>query len=128
MNKKFYIKWYEVAKGFLFFFLVLLSTPIFSQCVDGSVRPADNFTYTLWSPRCLNGTDGEIRLANISSTMGTQDFTNQEYQVRIISGPGGARNFPIPPNSSTYTLTGLSGGLMLLIYLILVEAIVQIER
>ena len=110
MNKKFYIKWYEVAKGFLFFFLVFLSTPIFSQCVDGSVRPADNFTYTLWSPRCLNGTDGEIRLANISSTMGTQDFTNQEYQVRIISGPGGARNFPIPPNSSTYTLTGLSGG------------------
>lgn len=110
MNKKFYIKWYEVAKGFLFFFLVFLNTPIFSQCVDGSVRPADNFTYTLWSPRCLNGTDGEIRLANISSTMGTQDFTNQEYQVRIISGPGGARNFPIPPNSSTYTLTGLSGG------------------
>lgn len=110
MNEKFYIKWYEVVKGFLFFFLVFLTTPVFSQCVNGSVRPADSFTFTTLSPRCFNGTDGEIRLANISSTSGTQDFTNQVYQVRILSGPGGARNFSIPLNSSAYTISGLSGG------------------
>ena len=110
MNTKLYIKWHEVVKGFLFLLLVFVAPTSYSQCVNGSARPADDFSYSVVSPRCFNGTDGEIRFANIHSTLGQNDFTNQSYQIRILSGPGGARNFTLPQNANAYAVTGLLAG------------------
>ena len=90
--------------------LLLLDTIAYSQCVNGAVRPADNFIVNTYSPRCNNGTDGELRFSNLYSTVGTNDFTNQQYSVRILNGPNGSSVYSIPLNSSNYTVTGLSAG------------------
>lgn len=96
----------------LFVFLLLLFVKVssFAQCVDSNVRPSDNFTLTTWSPRCFGGNDGEIRIANISSILGTSDFTNSLFTVRVLSGPGAPMHFVIPSNASNYTITGLVAG------------------
>ncbi|KGO89399.1 T9SS type B sorting domain-containing protein [Flavobacterium suncheonense] len=81
-----------------------------AQCADSFIRPADGFQVQGWSPRCHNGTDGEIHFTGISSTAGPDDFTNQNYAVRILSGPNGATTIPITPNSASFTITGLAAG------------------
>ncbi len=81
-----------------------------AQCSDNFIRPSDSFQLQGWSPRCHNGTDGEIRITNIASTIGQGDFTNQNYAVRILSGPNAPRTIPITANSATFTLSGLTSG------------------
>jgi gliding motility-associated-like protein len=80
-----------------------------AQCVDNSVRPSDTFSFESWSPRCHNGNDGEIRVFNIASTAGN-DLINQAYAVRILTGPNGSMQFPIPTGATSYTITGLQAG------------------
>src|SRR5574343_1586019 len=99
----------QVAKISLIL-LLLLDTVSYSQCLNVAVRPADNFIVNTYSPRCNNGTDGELRFSNLYSTVGTNDFTNQQYSVRILNGPNGSSVYSIPLNSSNYTVTGLSAG------------------
>lgn len=90
--------------------LLLSNMEAFSQCVNGAIRPADNFIVGTYSPRCHNGNDGELRFSNIFSTVGANDFTNQQYAVRILSGPSGTSTHLIPMNTSVFVVTGLVAG------------------
>lgn len=81
-----------------------------AQCSDNFTRPSDGFQLQGWSPRCHNGTDGEIRITGIASTVGQGDFTNQNYAVRILSGPGAPATIPITSNSAAFTVSGLTAG------------------
>jgi gliding motility-associated-like protein len=89
---------------------LFFSINFYAQCVDNSIRPADNFVVSTYSPRCHNGSDGELRFSNIFSTVGANDFTNQQYTVRILSGPSGPLSYALPLNTSTYVITGLPAG------------------
>lgn len=97
-----------VSKTLLILFLGVFQVNT-AQCVDNSVRPSDTFSFESWSPRCTNGNDGEIRVFNIASTAGST-FTNQNYAIRILSGPNAPMQFPIPNDSTNYTVTGLQAG------------------
>ncbi len=94
------------------FLIVFLSTlqNAEAQCSNNFIRPSDSFQVVGWSPRCNNGTDGEIQITNISSTLGQGNFTNQNYSVRILSGPNAPATYPISTNSASITLSGLSSG------------------
>lgn len=80
-----------------------------AQCVDNSIRPSDTFSIEAWSPRCHNGTDAEIHVFNIASSAGNT-LTNQNYAVRILTGPNAPMEFTIPTNATDYTITGLQAG------------------
>ncbi|ESU25777.1 hypothetical protein FLJC2902T_30600 [Flavobacterium limnosediminis JC2902] len=88
----------------------LLFQDLEAQCTDSFIRPSDGFQLQGWSPRCHNGTDGEIRITGISSTVGSGNFTNQGYAVRILSGPGAPATLPMPSNAATFTVPGLAAG------------------
>ena len=100
----------SIAASISIVLLLMFNAQSFSQCVNGSIRPADNFSVGTYSPRCHNGSDGELRFSNVFSTAGANDFTNQQYSVRILSGPGSPSTHTIPVNTSNYVIAGLTAG------------------
>ena len=95
-------------------FFLFISMYTNGQCTVPGVRPGDSFTFSSQtSPSCFNGNDGSFTVTNISSTLGLGDYTNQQYVVRLLSGPPGPIypvDYPVPLNSSSLNISGLAPG------------------
>ncbi|MBC5834521.1 gliding motility-associated C-terminal domain-containing protein [Flavobacterium bernardetii] len=95
-------------------FTLSISMYVNGQCTDTSIRPGDSFSFTgQTAPSCFNGNNGSFTVFNISSTIGSGNFTNQQYLVRLLSGPPGPSYpvlYPVPLNASTLNIPGLSPG------------------
>jgi len=100
-----------LSKSNVFFTFIIFSffQASFAQCTDNSIRPSDTYSVETLSPRCQNGNDAEIRVFNIATTSGNT-LINQNYAIRIISGPNAPMQYPIPTGLTDYTITGLQAG------------------
>lgn len=103
-----------IRKLLTILFALIISTYANGQCTNNSIRPGDSFIFTSQtSPSCYNGNNGSFTVTNISSTLGMGDFTNQQYFVRLLSGPPSPAypiSYPVPLNASSLNIPGLSPG------------------